>query len=119
MTCGNLPASSVNRELVANAAEHGGGHAIGFALRPEPSPDGAPGVVCEVSDASHVLPVARDAGLGNERGRGLAIVTALARTSGVSVGDSGKTSWFTLAAPQPDAEAEVGSLAVAHVAPPS
>jgi hypothetical protein len=32
-----------------------------------------------------------------ERGRGLAIVAALAQTSGVRASPAGKTTWFTLA----------------------
>jgi hypothetical protein len=36
-------------------------------------------------------------GPGAERGRGLAIVAALARSSGVRATQAGKTTWFTLA----------------------
>ncbi|MHB1877393.1 MAG: ATP-binding protein, partial [Streptosporangiaceae bacterium] len=34
---------------------------------------------------------------GEERGRGLAIVSALASESGVRASEAGKTTWFTLA----------------------
>ncbi|MGO9295087.1 MAG: hypothetical protein ACLP52_14635, partial [Streptosporangiaceae bacterium] len=37
------------------------------------------------------------AGPDAERGRGLAIVAALAEASGVRASQAGKTSWFTLA----------------------
>ena len=40
---------------------------------------------------------ARQARPDEERGRGLAIVAALATTSGVRAEPGGKTSWFTLA----------------------
>jgi anti-sigma regulatory factor (Ser/Thr protein kinase) len=105
-------------ELVANAAEHGDGKPIRIALRPERGRDGRPGLVCQVTDSSPVMPRAREAGPERERGRGLAIVAALARTSGVTAGPAGKTAWFTLAAPggpgarqlaaDPELEPEIG-----------
>lgn len=84
-------------ELVANAAEHGGGNPIALALRRHTGPAGEPGVICEVTDTSPNLPCPRQAGPGEERGRGLAIVSALANSSGVRPEARGKTSWFTLA----------------------
>jgi hypothetical protein len=53
----------------------------------------------------------------DERGRGLAIVTALATASGVRAEPVGKTTWFTLAlrdridraVPQAQTEAEAGA----------
>jgi anti-sigma regulatory factor (Ser/Thr protein kinase) len=84
-------------ELVANAAEHGDGQPIGLALRRQTEPDGRPGITCEVTDTSPAMPRHTDADPDAERGRGLAIVAALARSSGVRTSQGGKTSWFTLA----------------------
>jgi anti-sigma regulatory factor (Ser/Thr protein kinase) len=88
-----LPAS----ELVANAAEHAGGQPVNLALRRHAGPGEQPGITCEVTDTSPRLPQARRAGTEDERGRGLAIVTALATASGVRAEAAGKTTWFTLA----------------------
>ena len=81
-------------EVVANAAEHGRGP-IRLALRRDP--DHRSGIRCEVTDTSPVMPKPREAGPGEERGRGLAIVSALASESGVRASEAGKTTWFTLA----------------------
>jgi anti-sigma regulatory factor (Ser/Thr protein kinase) len=103
-------------ELVANAAEHASGP-ISLALRRHAQPDGQRGITCEVTDASPNLPRPAQARPDDERGRGLAIVTALATASGVRAGPAGKTTWFTLAlrdridraVPQAQAEAEAGA----------
>ena len=84
-------------ELVANAAEHAGGNSISFALRRQAGRNGEPGITCEVTDTSPVLPQTHDAAPDAERGRGLAIVAALASASGVRASPAGKTSWFSLA----------------------
>jgi anti-sigma regulatory factor (Ser/Thr protein kinase) len=84
-------------ELVANAAEHGDGQPISLALRRHAEPGEQPGITCEVTDTSPHLPQARQAGTEDERGRGLAIVTALATSSGVRAEATGKTTWFSLA----------------------
>src|SRR2546430_2226367 len=84
-------------ELVANAAEHGDGKPIGLALRRHAEPGEQPGITCEVTDGSPAMPRPREPGPDGERGRGLAIVDALARSSGVRTSQAGKTSWFTLA----------------------
>ena len=84
-------------ELVANAAEHAGSQQIGFVLRRHTEPGGQRGITCEVTDTSPALPQPRQASTGNERGRGLAIIAALASASGVRPEARGKTSWFTLA----------------------
>jgi anti-sigma regulatory factor (Ser/Thr protein kinase) len=84
-------------ELVANAAEHGDGQPISLALRRHSGPGGRPGITCEVTDTSPDMPRPADPGPDAERGRGLAIVTALAQTSGVRATRAGKTTWFTLA----------------------
>jgi anti-sigma regulatory factor (Ser/Thr protein kinase) len=83
-------------ELVANAAEHGDSNPIGLALHRHA--DGTrPGITCEVTDTASALPRSTEPGPDAERGRGLAIVEALARSSGVRTSRAGKTTWFTLA----------------------
>ena len=84
-------------ELVANAAEHGHGNPISLALRRHTEPGGRPSITCEVSDTSPAMHRRTEPGPDAERGRGLAIVTALARSSGVRASQAGKTTWFTLA----------------------
>jgi anti-sigma regulatory factor (Ser/Thr protein kinase) len=84
-------------ELVANAAEHGDGTPISLALRRHAEPGERPGITCEVTDTSPVMPPRREPGTDAERGRGLAIVAALAQSSGVRASQAGKTTWFTLA----------------------
>jgi anti-sigma regulatory factor (Ser/Thr protein kinase) len=84
-------------ELVANAAEHGDGKPIGLALRRHAEPGEQPGTTCEVTDGSPATPRRTEPSPDIERGRGLAIVNALAQSSGVRASDAGKTSWFTLA----------------------
>ena len=103
-------------EVVANAAEHGGGP-IRLSLRRDHEPGRSAGITCEVTDTSPVVPRPREAGPGEERGRGLAIVSALATESGVRATEDGKTSWFTLALGdriqhalrQPEPELEAGA----------
>ena len=84
-------------ELVANAAEHGDGTPISFALRRHAEPGEQPGITCEITDTSPAMPRRLESGPDAERGRGQAIVAALARSSGVRTSQAGKTSWFTLA----------------------
>jgi anti-sigma regulatory factor (Ser/Thr protein kinase) len=84
-------------ELVANAAEHGDGQPISLALRRHAGPGEPPGITCEITDTSPALPQRADPGPDAERGRGLAIVEALAHTTGVRASRAGKTTWFTLA----------------------
>jgi anti-sigma regulatory factor (Ser/Thr protein kinase) len=84
-------------ELVANAAEHGDGTPISLALRRRAEPGEQPSLICEVTDTSPALPRRTEPGPDTERGRGLAIVNALAQSSGVRASEAGKTSWFTLA----------------------
>lgn len=103
-------------ELVANAAEHAR-TPIGLTIRPHVTPAGQRGIACEVTDTSPVLPVRRQPGPDRERGRGLAIVAALATTSGCTTTTRGKTAWFTLTAQhavpgtgrEPERELEAGA----------
>jgi anti-sigma regulatory factor (Ser/Thr protein kinase) len=112
--CGD--AQLLTSELVANAAKHGHGTPISLALRRHA--DGTrPGITCEVTDTSPAMPRRTDPDRDAERGRGLAIVTALARSSGVRASQAGKTTWFTLAltgrahrvAAQPEHDPEAGA----------
>jgi anti-sigma regulatory factor (Ser/Thr protein kinase) len=84
-------------ELVANAAEHADGEPIGLALRRHAEASEQPGLTCEVTDTSPAMPGRTEPGPDAERGRGLAIVDALAQSSGVRASQAGKTTWFTLA----------------------
>jgi hypothetical protein len=71
--------------------------------RPRPGrtvtePPGRPGITCEVTDSSPIMPRRMEPGSNGERGRGLAIVAALARSSGVRASQGRQeTSWVTLA----------------------
>jgi anti-sigma regulatory factor (Ser/Thr protein kinase) len=93
--CGD--AELLASELVANAAEHGDGTPISLALRRHTEPGGRPGITCEVTDTSPAMARPADPAPDAERGRGLAIVAALAQSSGVRATGAGKTTWFTLA----------------------
>jgi len=84
-------------ELVANAAEHSDGTPISLALRRHAGLGERPGITCEITDGSPAMPRRTEPGPDSERGRGLAIVDTLARSSGVQASQAGKTSWFTLA----------------------
>jgi anti-sigma regulatory factor (Ser/Thr protein kinase) len=90
-------AELMTSELVANAAEHGDGKPISLALRRHAEPGEQPSLTCEVTDTSPALPRRTEPEPDGERGRGLAIVNALAQSSGVRASQAGKTSWFTLA----------------------
>jgi len=100
-------------ELAANAAEHAGGPGIDLYLREHTAPGGQPAITCEVTDTSPAQPQTQPAAPDAERGRGLAIVTAIAASNGITTRPGGKTAWFTLTArashgpdrQQPEAEA--------------
>ena len=72
-------------EIAANAAEHAGGP-VGLTLRRHAQPGGQSSITCEVTDTSPDPPRQRRARPDEERGRGLAILTALADVSGVRAG---------------------------------
>jgi anti-sigma regulatory factor (Ser/Thr protein kinase) len=79
MTGLSADAELLASELVANATEHASGTPVSLALhRRQVTVDHVAGIVCEVSDGSPLIPQPRAAGLNDERGRGLAIVAALA-----------------------------------------
>ncbi len=77
----------VTSELAANAVEHAGPpvelRAYATAQR----------LVVQTTDRSALPPVRRLSGREDERGRGLALVAALADTWGVRLGLGGKTTW--------------------------
>jgi serine phosphatase RsbU (regulator of sigma subunit)/anti-sigma regulatory factor (Ser/Thr protein kinase) len=57
-------------------------------------------LLCEVDDDDHELPTLLDAGPGDERGRGLRVVSTLAREWGTSRTATGKTVWCELTLPR-------------------
>jgi anti-sigma regulatory factor (Ser/Thr protein kinase) len=85
-------------ELVTNAVLHAR-TVFQLAARYRP-----PEVVIEVTDASAEPAELADASQGALSGRGLALVRSMANRWGVSLGDAGKSVWFslTVAARQPD-----------------
>ncbi|WP_432098727.1 SpoIIE family protein phosphatase [Streptomyces sp. WAC 04229] len=81
-------------ELVTNALRHS--HARSVELRLVR----ADTLLCEVDDDDHELPALRTAGPDDETGRGLRVVSTLAREWGASRTRSGKTVWFELTLPR-------------------
>ncbi|MFH8791572.1 SpoIIE family protein phosphatase [Streptomyces sp. NPDC017941] len=80
-------------ELVTNAVRHTHGGRIGLRLVRSGR------LLCEVEDDDATLPTLLSAGPGDEFGRGLRIVTSLAKEWGTSRTSGGKTVWFELALP--------------------
>ncbi|MHC5907314.1 SpoIIE family protein phosphatase [Streptomyces sp. S6] len=81
-------------ELVTNAVRHAPGQAVVLRLvRGET-------LLCEVDDAGHELPTFLDAGALDEAGRGLRVVSTLAREWGASRSGAGKSVWFELTLPR-------------------
>ncbi len=80
-------------EILTNTVRHarGGGAALRLVR--------ADALLCEVSDEDPEPPVLAEAGELDEQGRGLAVVSALARSWGTSRTARGKTVWFELALP--------------------
>jgi two-component sensor histidine kinase len=81
-------------ELVANAVRHARTRSVEVRLVRSGT------LVCEVEDDDQRLPTLLSAGPGDEFGRGLRVVSALAREWGTSRTGSGKTVWFELASPR-------------------
>ncbi|MFD5004791.1 SpoIIE family protein phosphatase [Streptomyces mutabilis] len=81
-------------ELVTNAVRHA--HARPVELRLVR----ADTLLCEVDDDDHELPALRGAGPADETGRGLRVVSTLAREWGASRTRAGKTVWFELTPPR-------------------
>ncbi|MFD7463833.1 ATP-binding SpoIIE family protein phosphatase [Streptomyces tendae] len=87
------PAELMVSELVTNAVRHS--HARPVELRLVR----ADTLLCEVDDDDHDLPALESAGPEDETGRGLRVVSTLARAWGASRTDAGKTVWFELTLP--------------------
>ncbi|WP_405728501.1 SpoIIE family protein phosphatase [Streptomyces sp. NBC_00028] len=81
-------------ELVTNAVRHS--HSRPLLLRLVRGET----LLCEVEDDDHELPTLLNAGPGDEFGRGLRIVSTLAREWGTSRTNAGKTVWFELTLPR-------------------
>ncbi|HEY3479963.1 MAG TPA: ATP-binding protein, partial [Streptomyces sp.] len=75
-------------EVVTNAVRHAHTRAVGLRLVR------ADALLCEVSDDDHAVPVLLSAGPDDEGGRGMRIVSRLAREWGTSRSSHGKTVWF-------------------------
>ncbi|GKQ39442.1 SpoIIE family protein phosphatase [Streptomyces sp. A012304] len=81
-------------ELVTNAVRHS--HAQPVALRLVRGDT----LLCEVDDDDHDLPTLLSAGPRDEAGRGLRVVSRLAREWGTSRTGGGKSVWFELTLPR-------------------
>jgi anti-sigma regulatory factor (Ser/Thr protein kinase) len=88
------PAELLVSELVTNAVRHS--HARPVALRLVRGDT----LLCEVDDDDHELPTLLSAGPLDDRGRGLRVVSTLAREWGTSRTAAGKTVWFELTLPR-------------------
>ncbi|MEU9054374.1 SpoIIE family protein phosphatase [Streptomyces sp. NPDC048384] len=81
-------------ELVTNAVRHSHGRPVELRLvRGET-------LLCEVDDDNHELPTLLHAGPDDETGRGLRVVSVLARAWGTSRTSAGKAVWFELTLPR-------------------
>ncbi|MEU9008934.1 SpoIIE family protein phosphatase [Streptomyces sp. NPDC048479] len=80
-------------EVVTNAVRHAQGRRAELRLVRAGS------LLCEVADEDHTLPTLLDARPDAELGRGLHVVSSLAREWGTSRTADGKTVWFELALP--------------------
>ncbi|WP_406195117.1 SpoIIE family protein phosphatase [Streptomyces sp. NBC_01017] len=81
-------------ELVTNAVRHSHSRPVELRLvRGET-------LLCEVDDDDHELPTLLHAGPDDETGRGLRVVSVLARAWGTSRTSAGKAVWFELTLPR-------------------
>ncbi|MFF0016548.1 SpoIIE family protein phosphatase [Streptomyces sp. NPDC005374] len=81
-------------ELVTNAVRHSHSRAVELRLVRGDT------LLCEVDDDDHDLPNLLSAGPADEQGRGLRVVSTLAREWGASRTKAGKTVWFELTLPR-------------------
>ncbi|NKQ27332.1 ATP-binding SpoIIE family protein phosphatase [Streptomyces galbus] len=88
------PAELMVSELVTNAVRHTRARPVEVRLVRGDT------LLCEVDDDDHELPVLRNAGPEAAAGRGLRVVSALAREWGTSRTGAGKTVWFELTLPR-------------------
>ncbi|MFG3131778.1 SpoIIE family protein phosphatase [Streptomyces tendae] len=87
------PAELMVSELVTNAVRHSRARPVELRLVR------ADTLLCEVDDDDHDLPALESAGPEDETGRGLRVVSTLARAWGASRTNAGKTVWFELTLP--------------------
>ncbi|MET7682105.1 SpoIIE family protein phosphatase [Streptomyces sp. NPDC005423] len=87
------PAALLVSELVGNAVRHTRSRRLALRLVRGDT------LLCEVDDDDHTLPSLLDAGSVDESGRGLRVVSTLAREWGATRTDAGKTAWFELTLP--------------------
>ncbi|MET9502075.1 SpoIIE family protein phosphatase [Streptomyces sp. NPDC006622] len=87
------PAELMVSEVVTNAVRHSHGRPVALRLVRGDA------LLCEVDDDDHELPTLLSAGPGDEFGRGLSVVSALAREWGTSRNAVGKSVWFEVALP--------------------
>ncbi|MFG2740338.1 SpoIIE family protein phosphatase [Streptomyces chartreusis] len=81
-------------ELVTNAVRHSHGRPVELRLVRGDT------LLCEVDDDDHDLPTLLSAGPLDDAGRGLRVVSMLAREWGTSRTSGGKTVWFELTLPR-------------------
>ncbi|MEU9184285.1 SpoIIE family protein phosphatase [Streptomyces sp. NPDC048484] len=81
-------------ELVTNAVRHSHSRPIDLRLVRGDT------LLCEVDDDDHTLPTLLSAGPLDDAGRGMRLVSTLAREWGTSRTNSGKTVWFELTVPR-------------------
>ncbi|GAA2331295.1 SpoIIE family protein phosphatase [Streptomyces violaceusniger] len=97
-------------EAVTNAIRHAHTHHVRLRLVRTDA------LLCEVTDDDHELPTLLSADRDDESGRGLRVISKLAREWGTSRTGRGKTVWFEQALARPAAQALAHSAdhAVAH-----
>ncbi|GGS03449.1 hypothetical protein GCM10010269_47950 [Streptomyces humidus] len=88
------PAALMVSELVTNAVRHSRRRPVALRLVRGDT------LLCEVEDDDHELPNLLSAGPGDEAGRGLRVVSVLAREWGASRTAEGKSVWFELTLPR-------------------
>ncbi|WP_069885317.1 SpoIIE family protein phosphatase [Streptomyces luteocolor] len=81
-------------ELVTNVVRHARSGRVDLRLVRSGT------LLCEVEDDDQTLPTLLSAGPGDEFGRGLRVVSTLAKEWGTSRTSAGKTVWFELALPR-------------------
>ncbi|GAA3580202.1 ATP-binding SpoIIE family protein phosphatase [Streptomyces osmaniensis] len=81
-------------ELVTNAVRHSHGRPVELRLVRGDT------LLCEVDDDDHDMPTLLSAGPFDDAGRGLRVVSMLAREWGTSRTSAGKTVWFELTLPR-------------------
>ncbi|MDX3526208.1 SpoIIE family protein phosphatase [Streptomyces sp. ID05-39B] len=88
------PAELMVSEVVTNAVRHSHGRPVTMRLVRGDT------LLCEVDDDDHELPTLLSAGPDDEAGRGLRVVSTLAREWGASRTAAGKSVWFELTLPR-------------------